>query len=110
MDLFALGTPVIDSFAKVGEKVIRALKLQKGATNHMDSARLSSIERSLSKKIFYRYAGDNARNVCEGVAALGGFAAYSGAVSPDKAGADIAANLEECGISNFLQDSGISKI
>lgn len=104
MDLFALGTPVVDSFAKVDAKTIRGLGLKKNATNHMGASRLSAIERKLGKKIFYSYAGDNARNVCEGVAALGGFAGYAGAVSPDKAGAYFAANLAQCGISNFLQE------
>ncbi len=104
MDLFALGTPVVDLFAKVDDATIRRLKLEKGATNHMGASRLAAIERSLGKKITYRYAGDNARNVCEGVAALGGFAGYCGAAGEDKSGAYFAANLEECGIANFLEE------
>jgi sugar/nucleoside kinase (ribokinase family) len=104
MDLLALGTPVIDSFAKADDKTLKSLKLKKGATNHVDAKRLSAIERKFAGKIFYKYPGDNARNVCEGVAALGGFAGLAGAIAPDKAGAAIEANLSACGISNFLQE------
>ncbi len=104
MDLLAVGTPVIDLFAKVNDGEIRKLGLEKGATNFFSAKELASIERKLGKKIAYRYPGDNARNVCEGFAALGGFCGFAGAVGDDKAGAAFAANLSECGIGNFLQE------
>ncbi len=104
MDLFALGTPVIDLFAKVDGKTIASLGITKGATNFFSAKKLAAVEKKLGRKITYRYAGDNARNVCEGVAALGGFAGFAGAVGTDKAGAYFAANLEECGIADFLQE------
>jgi len=65
MDLFALGTPVVDEFAKATDKELARLGARKGATNYFPAARLAFIERLLRKKIAYRYAGDNARNVCE---------------------------------------------
>jgi len=46
----------------------------------------------------------HARNVCEGFAALGGFCGFAGAIGTDKAGAQFAANLSECGIGSFLQE------
>jgi len=104
MDFFALGTPVIDEFARVDGKGLAKLGLKKGATNYFSAAKLASIERLLSKKITYRYPGDNARNVCEGFAALGGFCGFAGAVGSDKAGAEFEANLLECGIAPFLQE------
>ena len=102
MDLFAVGTPVIDMFARVGERDLSALNVTKGATNFFSAAEFSKIERRLSKKITYRYPGDNARNVCEGFAALGGFCCFAGTVGDDKAGAQFATNLQECGVGNFL--------
>ncbi len=104
MDLFAIGTPVIDLFARVGSRELSALGVTKGATNFFSAQELSKIERKLGKKIAYRYPGDNARNVCEGFAALGGFCGFAGAIGDDKAGAAFAANLQECGIGNFLQE------
>ena len=104
MDLFAIGTPVIDLFARVGEKELSALKVTKGATNFFSADELAMVERKISKKIAYRYPGDNARNVCEGFAALGGFCGFAGTVGDDKAGAAFAANLQDCGIGNFLQE------
>ncbi|MFA6214234.1 MAG: PfkB family carbohydrate kinase [Candidatus Micrarchaeia archaeon] len=104
MDLLCVGTPVIDMFARVGERELAALGVVKGATNFFSAEELGKIERKLSKKITYRYPGDNARNVCEGFAALGGFCGYAGAAGDDKAGAQFAANLSECGVGSFLQE------
>lgn len=104
MDLLALGTPVIDLFAKVSDSDIKRLKLKKGATNFFTARELAAIENGLGKKITYKYPGDNARNVCEGFAALGGFCGFAGAIGSDKAGAHFAANLAECGVSDFLQE------
>jgi sugar/nucleoside kinase (ribokinase family) len=103
MDLFALGTPVIDLFAKVGWKELAALGLEKGATNYRSALQLADMERRLSKKTTYRYPGDNARNVCEGFAALGGFCGYAGAVGSDSAASEFEGNLASCGIAPFLQ-------
>ena len=104
MDLFAVGTPVIDLFAKATDNELAAFGVKKGATNYFPAPKLAGIEWLLSKKITYRYAGDNARNVCEGFAALGGFCGFQGAVGADKAGAEFEANLEECGIAAFLEE------
>jgi sugar/nucleoside kinase (ribokinase family) len=104
MDLLAIGTPVIDLFAKVEGREVAALGLQKGATNFFPAKKLAAIERKLGRKITHRYPGDNARNVCEGFAALGGFCGYAGAVGNDGAGAQFAENLSECGIASFLKE------
>lgn len=103
MDLFALGTPVIDEFAKADAALLKKLGATKGATNRFPASKVAQIERGLGKRITYRYAGDNARNVCEGFAALGGFCGFQGAVGDDRAGAAFEANLAECGIAAFLQ-------
>jgi sugar/nucleoside kinase (ribokinase family) len=104
MDLLAIGTPVIDLFAKAKDSDMKKLGLIKGATNFFPARELAKLERKLGRKITYRYPGDNARNVCEGVAALGGFCGFAGAVGDDLAGAAFAANLHECGVGNFLQE------
>jgi len=104
MDLFTVGTPVVDLFAKVDDRLLLKLGVVKGASNYFSAEKLSAIERKLGKKIGYRYAGDNARNVCEGFSALGGFCGYQGAVGDDRTGGYFSANLEECGIANFLEE------
>lgn len=104
MDLFALGTPAIDMFARAAGKELSELGVEKGATNYFPSTRFAALERRLKKRITYRYAGDNARNVCEGFAALGGFCGFQGAVGNDRDGAYFEANLVECGIANFLEE------
>lgn len=104
MDLFALGTPVVDLFARVDMKILAKLNAAKGATNYFSAREMAAIERKLGKRITYRYPGDNARNVCEGFSALGGFCGYQGAVGNDRAGSHFSANLQECGIADFLAD------
>lgn len=104
MDLFTLGTPVIDIFAKCSDSKIMGLGLKKGATNYFTAKELDTIKRKLSGNLFHSYPGDNGRNVCEGFAALGGFCGYQGAIGGDSAGAGFAANLEKCGIANFLSE------
>jgi sugar/nucleoside kinase (ribokinase family) len=104
MDLLAIGTPVIDLFAAMKSGEIAALGLQKGATNYFSARGLAAIERKLGRRITCRYPGDNARNVCEGFAALGGFCGYAGAVGNDRAGAEFAESLLECGIASFLKE------
>ena len=103
MDLFALGTPVIDLFAKADGRLISKLEIKKNATNFFSAKELSAIERRLGRRITYRYPGDNARNVCEGFAALGGSCCFQGAVGNDAAGAEFASNLRSCGVAAFLQ-------
>ena len=104
MDLFALGTPVMDLFARADAALLDKLGVRKGATNYFSAKQLAVIERKLGRKISHRYAGDNARNVCEGFAALGGFCGFQGAIGDDSGGAYFEANLQECGIANFLQE------
>ena len=103
MDLFALGTPAIDLFAKCTDSDLRSLGLHKGATNYFSARELEAIRRRLPGKVFHTYPGDNGRNVCEGFAALGGFCGYQGSVGADRGGALFSANLEACGIADFLQ-------
>jgi len=104
MDLFAVGTPVLDVFARCSERKLSELGLEKGATSYFSAKEMAKIQRKLAGKIFHLYAGDNARNVCEGFSALGGFCSYQGTVGSDRDGALFEANLEECGIANFLQE------
>jgi sugar/nucleoside kinase (ribokinase family) len=104
MDLFALGTPVMDVFAKVDDSELSRLGLHKGATNFRKASELAAIEKMLGRRIIYRYPGDNARNVCEGFSALSGFCGFAGAVGNDKSGAAFGSNLQECNISGFLQE------
>ena len=101
MDLLALGTPVIDLTARATDARLARLSLKKGSTNFVTARRLSAIERSIGKEIIHRYPGDNARNVCEGFASLGGSCGFLGAVGRDKEGEQFCKNLKEKGIANL---------
>jgi sugar/nucleoside kinase (ribokinase family) len=103
MDLFALGTPVIDLFARADKALLAKLRAREGATNFFSAKELASIEHKLGRRITHRYPGDNARNVCEGFAALGGSCCFQGAVANDAAGSEFASNLRVCGVAAFLQ-------
>ncbi|MCX8174952.1 MAG: adenosine kinase [Candidatus Micrarchaeota archaeon] len=102
MDLFALGTPVIDRFAKASDADLERLGLKKGATNHFGLPRLRRIEAFVKRRLLREYPGDNARNVCEGFAALGGSCCFQGAVGKDRDGRRFEKNLADCGITPLL--------
>jgi sugar/nucleoside kinase (ribokinase family) len=104
MDLFTLGTPVIDFFARCSEESLRKMGLAKGATNYFSEDGFRKVMRGFAGKILHTYPGDNGRNVCEGFSALGGFCGYQGAVGTDREGAMFSANLAQCGIADFLEE------
>ncbi|VVB58620.1 putative sugar kinase [Candidatus Anstonella stagnisolia] len=100
-DVFAAGTPVVDYFASAKDAQLNALRLKKGGSNFMDRKSLEKICSSL--KISRINAGDNARNVCEGVSYLGGKCAYAGSLAADKEGKIFSASLHKHKIASCLQ-------
>jgi sugar/nucleoside kinase (ribokinase family) len=100
MDVFAIGTPVVDYFARADEKYLAKQKLTSGATNFVSRKKLDAMQKALGKSIFHVGAGDNARNVCEGVCRLGGSAVYAGMIGKDEEGKEFAHSLK----SNFVQN------
>ena len=103
MDLLALGTPVIDLFARASDADLKGLGVKKGATSYFSAKKVAELEQKLGKRVKHCYPGDNARNVCEGFAALSGFCGFAGAIGSDSAGGQFESNLAECGIAPFLQ-------
>jgi sugar/nucleoside kinase (ribokinase family) len=103
MALYAIGTPVVDYFAKVDAGFLRENRLVLGATNLMPRRKVDKIAKKLGKKIFLVAAGDNARNVCEGFCFLGSSASYEGVIGNDAEGKMFARNLLEKGITPLLQ-------
>lgn len=100
-DVFALGTPVVDYFASATDAKLRSFSLHKGGSNFMDRKSLEKICSSL--KISRINAGDNARNVCEGVSYLGGKCAYAGSLGKDKEGSIFSSSLHKFKIASYLQ-------
>jgi len=84
MDLFSLGMPFVEIFAKPKNKLFFDIGIEKNDLNIMAKEEIDFLEKKLQGDILYRYFGDNCRNVCEGFAALGGFAAFQGEVGTDK--------------------------
>jgi len=101
LDIFAIGTPVVDYFASTRDATLRSFSLHKGGSNFVERAQLEKICSSL--KISRINAGDNARNVCEGVSYLGGKCAYAGSLAKDKEGKIFSASLHKHKIAINLQ-------
>ncbi|MFH1306949.1 MAG: adenosine kinase [Candidatus Micrarchaeota archaeon] len=102
--ILGLGTPLMDRFAKVDDSFLQKFGLKKGSSNYLDDANLAKIEEELKEKLIYEYPGDNARNMLENYALLGGEgAAYAGKIAKDGAGENIEKNLESRGIYSLLE-------
>jgi len=65
LELFALGTPVMDGFAQVEADFLAARKLALGSSNFMNGVQLAVLEKALGPKVRSWEPGDNARNLCE---------------------------------------------
>lgn len=101
--LFALGTPVVDYFARADERLLKHQQLRKSASNFMGRQKLDSMCALLGRKISHSFPGDNARNVCEGVSYLGGKCAYAGSLANDKEGKIFSSNLRMLCVFPLLQ-------
>jgi len=77
-DFLAIGTPVVDVFARVPDSFLEKNGLRKGSTNFIPREKLDALEAKLGKEAFHRYPGDNARNICETLARLKTKFAFSG--------------------------------
>ena len=99
--LFAIGTPVIDYFAKVQSGEFGALGLKRGSTNHfLEGEKIGEMQKKL--KIIAKVPGDNARNACEGFSSLGGKTEYFGAVGNDEDGKFFLDGLERAKIGSLV--------
>ena len=65
LELFALGTPVMDGFAQVEADFLAARKLALGSSNFMNGEQLAVLEKALGPNVRSWEPGDNARNLCE---------------------------------------------
>ncbi|MEM2874498.1 MAG: adenosine kinase [Candidatus Hadarchaeales archaeon] len=102
-DLFGIGTPVIDHFVVAPQRLIGEKNLREEATNYVSGEELDRLREGLSSSILLVWPGDNARNVCEGVAFMGGRTAYAGRVAGDREGRMFKDVLRRLGIDPFLE-------
>ncbi len=65
VELFALGTPVMDGFASVDMEFLAKHKLALGSSNFMNNTQLAQLEKTLGPHVRAWEPGDNARNLCE---------------------------------------------
>ena len=100
-DIFATGTPVMDYSSRCTNTRLASLRLKKGGSNFMERKKLEALCSRV--KISFTSAGDNARNVCEGISYLGGKCAYAGSLAKDREGLLFAANLRRLKITSLLQ-------
>ncbi len=119
LELFALGTPVMDGFAQVDEAFLSGHKLVLGSSNFMNNERLAVLEKALGPKIRSWEPGDNARNVCESYVRLQRLAggkknaaqagdapfgvAYAGTLGNDETAARFVSLLKTHGIKPMMQ-------
>jgi sugar/nucleoside kinase (ribokinase family) len=101
-DVFAIGTALVDFFAKSTDDFLKKNGLVKGATNFFPRKKLDELHEELSDSIFTCMPGDNARNVCEGVSYLGGKVAYASSVALDPEGDFFLKNLKTHGIHSSV--------
>ncbi len=106
LDIFALGTPVVDYFAKCDDEFLKSNDLAKGASNFIPRENVDSMCLALGKEIFHVAPGDNARNVCEGISYLGGKCAFAGAIADDSEGKIFKDGLAKMNISDFTHELG----
>jgi len=102
-DVFGIGTALVDYFCRTTDSFLKKNGLIKGASNFVSREKLDEIHSRLSDSIFARHPGDNARNTCEGVAYLGGKAAYAGRVAGDEDGKFFEDSLHRQNIASFLE-------
>ncbi|MEM4348035.1 MAG: adenosine kinase [Candidatus Anstonellaceae archaeon] len=103
MDVLAIGTPIIDFYAKVGRQELESLGLAAGATNYFPSIKLERLLHDMRKKITLICPGDNARNFCEWFSAMGGSCGYCGAVGDDEEGRRFIESLRQDKVLPFVQ-------
>ncbi|MFN4133920.1 MAG: PfkB family carbohydrate kinase, partial [Candidatus Hadarchaeales archaeon] len=85
-DVLGIGTALLDHFVKVNDAFLNEHGMIKGATNFLPWTKFDEIYEKIENKIFLTLPGDNARNVCEGIAYLGGAPCYLGCVGRDGEG------------------------
>lgn len=101
-DILSLGTAVVDYFVRVDDAFLKKHKLEKGATNFMGRKKLDALFSPLRRKVVLRAAGDNGRNTCDGMARMGGRAAYASNIGKDDDGSFFALSLKESGVKSLL--------
>ncbi len=102
-DIFGIGTPLVDYFAKVADSFLEKHGLIKGASNFIPREKIDEIHDRLADAVFACFPGDNARNTCEGVAYLGGKAAYAGRIADDRDGRTFEESMRRHGIDSYLE-------
>jgi len=102
-DVFGIGTPLVDYFAKVADSFLEKNGLFKGASNFVPREKLDKINERLADAVFACFPGDNARNTCEGVSYLGGKTAYAGRIGDDLDGRAFEDSLRRHGIDPYLE-------
>lgn len=93
---------MVDFFARSPEEFLVKNGLVKGATNFMSRKKLDALHETLADSVFTKLPGDNARNVCEGVAHLGGKSVYAGSVGEDSEGSFFASSLKKHRVNSLL--------
>ncbi|MBM3229855.1 adenosine kinase, partial [Candidatus Parvarchaeota archaeon] len=90
-------------FASCGESFLVQHNLSKSASNYLARQQLDLLCSDPGIKISATLPGDNARNVCEGMAYLGAKCAFAGAVGFDREAEIFCKSLEKSGIASFVR-------
>ncbi|HOX92585.1 MAG TPA: adenosine kinase [Spirochaetales bacterium] len=109
MKLACVGNALLDVIAFVDQDLPTSLGLHPGSTNHVDKATMDRVVSSIHHSV--QTAGGGAANTARAFSALGGVAAFAGAVGDDAEGRRYASDMQAAGITPLVsmlkQSTGI---
>jgi sugar/nucleoside kinase (ribokinase family) len=96
LDLVAIGSPLLDVLEVVSDQVLDQVGLSKGSMTLIDLAQATAVQQVMQSPRFV--SGGSVANTAVGLSALGGRAAFIGAVADDEVGRTYAENLRAAGV------------
>jgi sugar/nucleoside kinase (ribokinase family) len=96
LDLLAIGNPLLDIVDSTDDALLASLGLLKGSMNLIDRTKAEEVQGHMPAPRFV--SGGSVANTAVGVAALGGAAAYIGAVADDETGRLYTDDLRASGV------------
>jgi len=101
MKLASAGNALVDVIATENDELGALMGIHRGTTRHASRAEINSLLERLADPIMV--AGGGAANTARAFAALGGAAAYAGAVGSDALGKHYTDDLVSAGVRSFVQ-------
>lgn len=104
-DVIGIENPLIDVMAEVPDEFLQRLRLEKNRMFLVDLPRHRELLEALNGVKVHAEPGGSCANTMQGVAQLGGRAAYCGKVGADEHGRVYVNKLETAGVTCFIRPS-----